>query len=154
MSKEIDRLLPNQNVVTLLSVGGIRAVINTNGIIDTNKTIPESTKKKLEKVLEPGLENILDGWLVEGEIKDDTFYVKCIVNEDGKVLDIYETKDWAGIMGFMTLFSDKKDKFKNIDKRFDVRPESSFRAEYYDNMTTGKGGWRKKVMEAINNDKH
>jgi hypothetical protein len=150
MSKETEKLLPNQNVVTLLSVGGIRAIINTNGIVETNKSIPESTKKKLEKFLEPGLENILEGWVVEGEIKDNTFYVKYIVDENGKVLDIYETKDWAGIMGFMTLFSNEKYKFKNIDKRYDIRPESSFMAESYYGMTTGRGGWRDKVMEAIN----
>jgi hypothetical protein len=149
MNKENEKLLPNQNVVTLLSVGGIRAIINTKGIIETSRAIPESTKKKIEKFLEPGLENILDGWIVEGEIKNNIFYVKYIVNENGKVLDIYETIDWAGIMGFMTLFSDRKYKFKNIDKRLDVRPEASFNAKYYENMTTGKGGWRKRVIEEM-----
>lgn len=152
MNKETNKLLPNQNVVTLISVGGIRAIINTNGIIDTNKVIPESTKKKLEKVLEPGLENILDGWFLEGEIKNDTFYIEYIVDDNGKVLDIHETRDWAGIMGFTTLFSDKKDKFKNIDKRFDIRPESSFNSDCYNTMTTGRGSWRKRVIEAMNNE--
>jgi hypothetical protein len=154
MNKETDKLLPNQNVVTILSVGGIRAVINTKGIIETNKTIPWSTRKKIEKFLEPGLENILDGWLVEGEIKNDIFYVKYIINEQGKVLDIYETKDWADIMGFMISFSNEKHKFKDMDKSVDVRPESSFGFEHYDSMTTGRDGWRKRVIEAVNNEKH
>lgn len=152
MNKEIDKLLPNQKVVTMISVGGIKAIINTNGIVDISKAIPESTRKKIEKTLNPGMENILDGWLVEGEFKDDSFYVKCIRDDNGKVLDIYETRDWAMIMGFNTSFSVAREKFKDIDKRFDIRPEASFNAENYGDMTTGKGSWRKKVIEAMNNE--
>ena len=95
------------------------------------------------------MENILDGWLVEGEFKDDMFYVKCIRDDNGKVLDIYETRDWARIMGFNTSFSVAREKFKDIDKRFDVRPESSFSADNYKCMTTGKGSWRKRVIEEM-----
>ena len=149
MNKEIDKLLPNQKVVTMISVGGVKAIINTNGIVDISKAIPESTRKKIEKVLTPGMENILDGWLVEGEFKDDIFYVKCIRDDNGKVLDIYETRDWAMIMGFNTSFSVAREKFKDIDKRFDVRPESSFSADNYKCMTTGKGSWRKRVIEEM-----
>lgn len=149
MNKEIDKLLPNQKVVTMISVGGVKAIINTNGIVDISKAIPESTRKKIEKVLTPGMENILDGWLVEGEFKDDIFYVKCIRDDNGKVLDIYETRDWARIMGFNTSFSAAREKFKDIDKRFDVRPESSFSADNYKCMTTGKGSWRKRVIEEM-----
>jgi hypothetical protein len=152
MNKEIDKLLPNQKVVTIISVGGIKAIINTNGIVDISKAIPESTRKKIEKTLNPGMENILDGWLVEGEFKDDSFYVKCIRDDNGKVLDIYETRDWAMIMGFNTSFSVAREKFKDIDKRFDIRPEASFSAENYGDMTTGKGSWRKKVIEAMGNE--
>lgn len=150
MSKEINKLLPNQNVVTMISIGGIKAIINTKGIVDVNKAIPETKRKKIEKILEPGLENILDGWLVEGEFKDDVFYVKCIRDDNGKVLDIYETRDWAMIMGFDTsLLMSAKSKFRDIDKRLEVRPESSFNSAYYGDMTTGKGGWRKRVIEEM-----
>ena len=153
MDKEANKILPNQNVVTMISVGGIRAIINTKGIVDLSKAIPEAKRKKIEKILEPGLENILDGWLVEGEFKDDTFYVKCIRDDNGKVLDIYDTRDWAMIMGFNTsLLSMSKRKFKDVDKRLDIRPEASFDSEYYENMTTGKGSWRKKVIEVMNNE--
>ena len=100
MNKEKNKIMPNQNVVYVFSVGGIRALINTNGIIDSNKVIPITTKKKIEKILKPGLENILDGWVIDGEFKNDTFYVKCIRDDNGKILDIYDTIDWVNIMGF------------------------------------------------------
>ena len=151
MNKETNKILPNQNVVTMISVGGIKAIISTKGIVDLNKAIPEAKRKKIEKILEPGLENILEGGLVEGEFKNNSFYVKCIRDNNGKILDIYETKDWAMIMGFNTSLSMSKRKFKDADKRFDVRPESSFNSEYYRDMTTGKGSWRRKVAEAMNN---
>lgn len=150
MNKKQSKILPNQNVVSFLSVGGIRAIINTDGIIETSKAIPETTREKIEKVLKPGLENILDGWFVEGEFKNDMFYVKYIRDDSGRVLDIYETKDWANIMGF-TVLMNKKSKFKDINKNIEARPESSFMARDYDNMTTGRSGWRKKVIEAMNN---
>ena len=41
-------------------------------------------KRNLKRFLNLGSKIYLDGWFVEGEIKDDMFYVKCIVNEDGK----------------------------------------------------------------------
>ena len=53
------------------------------------------------------------------------------------------------IMGFNTSFSVAREKFKDIDKRFDVRPESSFSADNYKCMTTGKGSWRKRVIEEM-----
>lgn len=153
MNKNLrNKMHPNQNAVTLISVGGIRAIINTNGIIDTNKMIPETKKKKIEKILEPGLENILDGWTVEGEFKDDIFYVNYIKDDTGKILDIYETKDWASIMGFSMIFPNKKEKFKDINKNSNIRPESSFMADEYYEMTTGKKTWRKKVKDIMCNE--
>lgn len=150
--KKNNHILPNQNAVVLISVGGIRAIINTNGIIDTDKMIPDTIRKKIENTLSPCLENILEGWKVEGEFKNDVFYVNYIIDDSGKVLDIYDTKDWAGIMGFSMIMPEKKDKFKNINKNFNIRPESSFMASDYENMTTGKGGWRKRIKEVICNE--
>ena len=144
-----NKILPNQNAVTLISVGGIRALINTHGIIDTNKMIPETKKKKIEETLAPGLENILDGWMVEGEFKDDIFYVNYIKDDTGKILDIYDTKDWASIMGFSMLLPEKKEKFKDMNKSMNIRPESSFMANDYYEMTTGRGSWRKRVKDIM-----
>lgn len=151
MSKEKSKILPNKNFVSLISVGGIKAIISTKGIIDTNKMIPDTTKRKIEKSISCGLENILDNWLVEGEFKNDTFYVKYIRDDSGKILDIYETKEWANIMGFPTSISEKKEKFKDIRKSGETRPESSFSAFDYGSMTTGRSGWRKRVIEEMRN---
>lgn len=147
--KKSNHISPNQNVVSVFKVGGIKAIINTNGVLETNKSIPETTKKRIEKTLKNGLENILDGWLVEGEFKNDTFYVNYIRDDSGKVLDVHDTKDWANIMGFAMIIPDDVSKFKDANKRRDIRPESSFMASDYENMTTGKSGWRNRVIEVM-----
>ena len=153
MNKEKNKIMPNQNVVYVFSVGGIRALINTNGIIDSNKVIPITTKKKIEKILKPGLENILDGWVVDGEFKNDTFYVKCIIDDNGKILDIYDTIDWVNIMGFTPSFHNKKIKFKDIEGRKGLRPECSFYGYDYESMTKNihSKSWRKRVSEEMEN---
>lgn len=152
MNKEKSKISQNQKFVSMLSVGGISAIITTNGIIDSNRKLTPEFKKRIEEELSDGLENILDGWMVEGEYRDGAFFVRYIRDDNGKILDIYETKEWAGIMNFGTIGFSGKCLYKDMDKKIKcARPESSFNvSDMRDFITDKNKSWRKRILEKIN----
>ena len=130
---------PREKEVCLLKIGGVKAVISSKGIVGTNKKISKTIREQINETIKGSLDNILDGWTVEGEYKDGAFYVTYIKNDEGKFFNAEETMQWAKIMELSC-----SPVCQNTTKNFSgyIRPEK----EFYENQ-------RKNVIKEFTNGK-
>jgi hypothetical protein len=163
MNQEIlEEISPKRKMVSMIKIGGIRALISTNGIIDLERKTNKLLKQKIEDSINDGLENIPENWTVEGEYQDGMFYVYYIKDED-KILDIDDTIAWSKIMGYSMAPLKERNLFENIKNisSEELRPENSFKKCEYSNSIkefciNGKHrkiNWRKRVLEKISEHK-
>ena len=147
--------LKSRKNVEVIRVGGIRALVSCNGIIRTNRSISKKMQDEFSSIVDRGKENILDGWVVDGEYKNGCFYVNNIFDENCNLLCIEDTIGWAKIMEFVppSIFKN------NYDSRYEKRPEGTVPIDDYYSETkefSKKGNksrtnWKKMVIEELKN---
>lgn len=146
-------------IVSMSNIGGIRAVISCDGIVELEKTVSSNLRKRIEVAIGHGLENIADGWIVEGEFKEDRFYVYYVIDENKRFLDIDDTIAWASIMGYS--MAPIKDRCKPEDikemSNVEIRNEREFSVnerlnnilEVLPSGKIRKPTWRERLYEAM-----
>lgn len=147
-------------VVSFYKTRGINVMLSSDGVIATDANVSESVKRKLDETIREGLENILEGWIIEGIFIKDTFYVKYIVDESKKCLGIDETISWAKIIGYSVNPIKRRCCLGEIKdaKKEEIRPELDFDNRKRGNlvlefMSSGKEikkTWREKIQEVCN----
>lgn len=146
-------------IVSMSNMGGIRAVISSDGIVEIEKTVNKNLKRKINDAIEHGLENIADGWIVEGEFKEDRFYVYYVIDDNKRFLDIDDTIAWASIMGYpMAPIKDRCNlQDMKILSNVEIRNEKEFSVSerlnnVFEVLPSGKirkPSWRERLSEAL-----
>ena len=137
-------------------INGIRMVISSCGLIDVNKKISQKAREEILKNISKSFENIPENWLIEGEYKNDNFYVLYIRNDKKEILDVDETIEWAKIFEFCSppvknkLCINGIEKFKNME----IRPRNKFDKlemikQFGNNGKEKNVNWRLKVKETF-----
>nr|DAQ92112.1 MAG TPA: hypothetical protein [Caudoviricetes sp.] len=146
-------------IVSMSNVGGIRAVISCDGIVELEKTVNDKVRKRIDEAIGHGLENIADGWIVEGEFKEDRFYVYYVIDDNKKFLNIDDTIAWASIMGYS--MAPIKDRCKPQDikemSNVEIRNEREFSfkerlnniLEVLPSGRIRKPSWKERLSEAM-----
>ena len=124
--------------------------------IDVNKKISQKAREEILKNISKSFENIPENWLIEGEYKNDNFYVLYIRNDKKEILDVDETIEWAKIFEFCSppvknkLCINGIEKFKNME----IRPRNKFDKlemikQFGNNGKEKNINWRLKVKETF-----
>lgn len=134
-------------------IDGIRTIISSTGLVDTDKKISSKAKEKILEAVSKSFENIPDGWFVEGEYKNNNFYVLYIINDKKEILDIEETVEWSKIFELCSPPHKNRivgdiEKLKNIE----IRPTRKFNEinliKNFDKRgIETKRNWRTRVKE-------
>lgn len=144
--------------ILMSRINGIRAIISCEGIVETEGKISTKARERVNAIIEDGLENIAEGWAVEGECKDDLFYVYYIIDEFNKVLNVEDTIAWTSIMGYKMApikrtVDDKLKDFKDVHirsaKEFALNERLSNALEILPSGREKRGGWRARVSDAL-----
>lgn len=143
--------------VSYRQLKGIRCLISSSGIIDIENKATENAKRKILEIVSRSFENIPKEWYVEGEFKNNNFYVLHVINEKKEILDIDETIQWAGIFELCKPPLKKRFINRGIEtfKNEEVRPEKKFTKmerikEFNSDGKENRKNWRKKVNEIFN----
>lgn len=144
--------------VSLSGINGVKTVIASTGIIATEKEISDKMRSRIHEAIKDGLDNIADGWAVEGEYKDNRFYVYFVINDKDKILNVDDTIAWASIMGYgiapiqrgkpEDLVKNSNVQIRN-EKEFSIKERLSNVLEVLPSGNTRKPSWRERIQDAL-----